>query len=68
MYAHVPLMRAPTGERLAKRHGDETLQSLRAGGRTAEQVVGELAASVGLAAPGEELAADALIPRFTLPR
>ena len=68
VYAHVPLMRAPTGERLAKRHGDETLQSLRAAGRTAEQVVGELAASVGLAAPGEEVAASALIPRFTLPQ
>lgn len=67
-YAHVPLMRAVTGERLAKRHGDKTLQSLRAAGRTAEQVVGELAASIGLAAPGEEVAASALIPRFALPQ
>ena len=33
VYAHVPLMRAPTGERLAKRHGVETLQSLREAGR-----------------------------------
>ena len=68
VYAHVSLMRAPTGERLAKRHGAETLQSLRTAGRSPQQVVGELAASVGLAAVGERIAAAALIPRFALPR
>ena len=67
-YAHVPLMRAPTGERLAKRHGSDTLQSLRAAGSTPGEVVGELAASLGLAAAGEKLTASALIPRFSLPQ
>jgi glutamyl-tRNA synthetase len=61
-------MRAPTGERLAKRHGSETLQSLRAAGATVEEVVGELAASLGLAAPAERIGARALVPRFALPR
>jgi glutamyl-tRNA synthetase len=68
VYAHVPLMRAPSGERLAKRHGDETLQSLRAAGRSSQEIVGALAMSVGLAASGERVTADALIPRFALPR
>jgi glutamyl-tRNA synthetase len=68
VYAHVPLMRAPTGERLAKRHGSATLQSLRAAGSTPEQVVGELAASLGLATGGEHVAASALIPYFALPQ
>ncbi len=48
VYAHVPLMYAGTGERLAKRHGAATIRSLRTAGRTAPAVVGELAASVGL--------------------
>jgi glutamyl-tRNA synthetase len=68
VYAHVPLIRAPTGERLAKRHGSETLQSLRAAGSTPEQVVGGLAASLGLATEGEHVAASALIPHFALPQ
>lgn len=68
VYAHVPLMRAPSGERLAKRHGDETLQSLRAAGRSSQEIVGALATSVGLAAPGERVTADALIARFALPQ
>jgi glutamyl-tRNA synthetase len=68
VYAHVPLMRAPTGERLAKRHGSETLQSLRAARSTPEQVVGQLAASLGLATAGEHVAASALIPHFALPQ
>ena len=68
VYAHVPLLRAPTGERLAKRRGAETLQSLRAGGATPAEVIGDLAASLGLAAPGERLTASELIPRFALPQ
>jgi glutamyl-tRNA synthetase len=68
VYAHVPLMRAPSGERLAKRHGDETLQSLRAAGRSSQEIVGALATSVGLAASGERVTADALIARFALPQ
>ncbi len=68
VYAHVPLMRAPTGERLAKRHGSETLQSQRDAGASPEEVVGDLAASLGIAEAGERMTASELIPRFTLPR
>jgi glutamyl-tRNA synthetase len=62
------LLRAPTGERLAKRHGSETLQSLRAAGVTPAEVVGDLAASLGLATAGDRVTAGALISRFALPR
>ena len=64
VYAHVPLMRAPGGERLAKRHASATLAAVREAGRPAPAVVGELAASVGLAAPGEALAPVDLVDRF----
>ena len=64
VYAHVPLMRAPGGERLAKRHASATLAAVREAGRPAPAVIGELAASVGLAAPGEALAPIDLVDRF----
>lgn len=38
-YHHVPLMRGPDGERLAKRHGAVTLPDLLAEGRTVDDVV-----------------------------
>lgn len=41
-YHHVPLMRGPDGERLAKRHGAVTLPDLMAEGRTADDVVASL--------------------------
>ena len=37
-YHHHGLLRAPSGERFAKRDKAETLQALRAAGRTLEQV------------------------------
>jgi glutamyl-tRNA synthetase len=63
-YAHVPLLRAETGERLAKRHASATVAAVREAGRPPASVVGELAASVGLADPGEELMPAALVGRF----
>lgn len=60
-YAHVPLMLGPDGSRLAKRHGAVTLAGVRAG---APAVQSALAASLGLAAPGELVRPDALLARF----
>lgn len=50
-YAHVPVYRDATGARLSKREGSAGLDALR-GSATPEQVVGMLAASRGLVAPG----------------
>jgi glutamyl-tRNA synthetase len=63
-YAHVPLVLGPDGARLAKRHGAVTLADRLARGETPEQVRGELAASVGLAEPGENPGMDELLARF----
>ncbi len=83
-YAHVPLMLGPDGERLAKRHGATSLREVLAGecpfplpgipagtAPTIEALRTALAATVGLAAPGERLGLDELIARFStahLPR
>jgi len=63
-HAHVPLVLGPDGERLAKRHGAVTLAGRAAAGLTALQVRAQLAASVGLAAPGEEPSLHELVARF----
>lgn len=63
-YAHVPLVLGPDGARLAKRHGAVTLADRRARGETPEQVRGMLAATLGLAAPGETPSMDELLGRF----
>lgn len=48
VYGHVPLVVGRDGRRLAKRHGDFRLASLREEGVSAEAVVGRLAAWSGL--------------------
>lgn len=63
-YLHVPLVLGPDGERLSKRHGDVGLADRLARGWSPERVVGLLAASVGLARPGEEVTADDVLARF----
>jgi glutamyl-tRNA synthetase len=63
-HAHVPLMRGADGARLAKRHGAITLADRAALGQSADDVRGELAASVGLCAPGERPSARELAQRF----
>jgi glutamyl-tRNA synthetase len=70
-YAHVPLILGPDGARLAKRHGAVTLADRAALGETPEQVRAQLAASVGLAEPGEVPTLHELVERFdpaVLPR
>jgi len=47
-FAHVPLVVGPDGRRLAKRHGDTRLATLREAGVTAEKLVGLLAFSCAL--------------------
>ncbi|HEY8527364.1 MAG TPA: tRNA glutamyl-Q(34) synthetase GluQRS [Acidimicrobiales bacterium] len=64
-YAHVPLVLGPDGNRLAKRHGAVTLGDLVAAGVGVPDVLGALAASLGLAAPGERVrSVRDLIDRF----
>jgi glutamyl-tRNA synthetase len=63
-HAHVPLVLGPDGARLAKRHGAVTLANRAALGETPEQVVGWMAASAGLADPGEPVTAAQLVARF----
>jgi glutamyl-tRNA synthetase len=63
-YAHVPLVLGPDGARLAKRHGAVTLADLASAGVDAGEVRSRLAASVGLAAPGEAVTMATLLERF----
>ena len=63
-WAHVPLALSERGGRLAKRDGSVTLEDRRALGDTPERVRGYLAASVGLAEPGEDPTIGTLLDRF----
>jgi glutamyl-tRNA synthetase len=65
-FAHVPLVLAPGGERLAKRTRPASLADLRARGVSPATVVGALAASAGLG--GERRPARELVAGFSLAR
>lgn len=70
-WTHVPLVLGPDGERLAKRHGAVTLADRAARGESPSDVLGLLARSLGLAAPGERPGPADLLARFdpaALPR
>jgi glutamyl-tRNA synthetase len=67
-FAHVPLVLAPGGERLAKRTRPLSLAELRARGVAPEAVVGALAASAGLVSPGARVSLGALVAAFALTR
>lgn len=63
-YAHVPMVLAPDGARLAKRHGAVTLRDLAARGTTPAGVVRRLGASLGLTDPGESVTTTEMLARF----
>jgi glutamyl-tRNA synthetase len=63
-HAHVPLVLAPDGNRLAKRHGAVTLADRAALGEDAAAVRTRLAASLGLCEPGERPSLADLLARF----
>ncbi|MEI7548817.1 MAG: glutamate--tRNA ligase family protein, partial [Actinomycetota bacterium] len=65
-YAHVPMVLAPDGTRLAKRHGAVTLADLRARGVSAGQVLSRLGASLGLCGGEEPVTAHDLVARFRI--
>jgi len=70
-YAHVPLVLAPDGSRLAKRHGAVTLDDLAARGCSPGDVCARLAASLGIDTGGRPVLAHDLLDRFdpaTMPR
>ena len=64
-YAHVPLVVAEDGRRLAKRHGDTRLSALRALGRTPSEIVGLLAHWCGWADLGAHVHPAELLPKFS---
>ncbi|MFO0914028.1 MAG: tRNA glutamyl-Q(34) synthetase GluQRS [Pirellulales bacterium] len=63
-YGHVPLVVGPDGRRLAKRHGDTRLSTLRAAGGSAERLIGLLAWSAGLLDRPEPVTAHELLCDF----
>ena len=65
-YCHVPLVVGPDGRRLAKRHGDTRIASLRAAGIRPAQIIGRLAATCGWCEKNEEISLADLVPRFDL--
>ena len=67
-YAHVPLVLAPDGSRLAKRHGAVTLADLAARGQSPGDVCARLAASIGIDTAGQPVMAGDLLDRFDLQR
>jgi glutamyl-tRNA synthetase len=68
VYAHVPLVLGPDGQRLAKRHGAVTRADWVRSGRSNAALVGLLAGSLGLCAEGIEIAACELVSGFSFAR
>jgi glutamyl-tRNA synthetase len=67
-FAHVPLVVGEDGRRLAKRHGDTRLATLREQGMPAEELVGLLAWSCGLLDRARPCRPADLLAGFTLDR
>jgi len=65
-FAHVGLVLDADGKRLATRHGAVSISSLRNAGRSAKQVIGQLACSLGLTATTAPISAEELISSFAL--
>jgi glutamyl-tRNA synthetase len=67
-YAHVPLVLAPDGSRLAKRHGAVTLADLAQRGCSPANVCARLATSLGIEVDVTAVMAAELLDRFDLQR
>jgi glutamyl-tRNA synthetase len=65
-FGHVPLVVGPDGRRLAKRHGDTRLSSLRAAGVQPQRLLGLLAWSCGWIERCEPVSVDELFGRYSL--
>jgi glutamyl-tRNA synthetase len=65
-FAHVGLVVGADGTRLATRHKAIPIESLREAGHSAEQVIGQLAFSLGLTASTAPIRAEELVPSFEL--
>jgi glutamyl-tRNA synthetase len=65
-FVHVPLVVGPDGRRLAKRHGDTRLSTLRENGVRAESLIGLLAESCGLRETAAPTTARELLADFDL--
>lgn len=65
-FAHVPLVVGEDGRRLAKRHGDTRVSSLRQAGVKSEMLVGMLAWSCGWLEKIEPASPRDLLPRYRL--
>jgi glutamyl-tRNA synthetase len=65
-FTHVPLVVGPDGRRLAKRHGDTRLSSLRQAGVRLEMLLGLLGWSCGWLQRVEPITARELVSRFRL--
>lgn len=65
-FVHVPLVVGPDGRRLAKRHGDTRLATLRAAGVKPEALLGLLAWSCRWLAQSEPISARELLPLYRL--
>jgi glutamyl-tRNA synthetase len=65
-FIHVPLVVGPDGRRLAKRHGDTRLSTLRARGVSAAAILGLLAWSCGWIERVEPISVRELLPLYRL--
>lgn len=66
-YTHLPLVVGPDGKRLAKRHGDTRLSTLRQAGVSANRVRAALARSLGIAVRNETSPGN-ILSQFDLAR
>ncbi len=65
-FIHVPLVVGHDGRRLAKRHGDTSIEHFRRRGVTPERLIGRVAELAGLVGPNHACRPESLIDTFDL--
>jgi glutamyl-tRNA synthetase len=65
-FAHLGLVLDADGQRMATRDGATSIASLRKAGRSAEELIGELACSLGITQTSAPIRAEELISSFEL--